>query len=60
MADELFQSHGGAMLGYSQVEGIGELLAEIARRGEISGFARSPDELLITSGASVVIETHSG
>jgi 2-aminoadipate transaminase len=51
MTDELFQTHGGAMLGYSQVEGVPELLEELARRGEISGFARSPDELVITSGA---------
>jgi len=51
MADELFQTHGGAMLGYSQVEGIPELLAELARRGEMSGFAASPDELVVTSGA---------
>src|SRR4051812_25281056 len=39
MADELFQTHGGAMLGYSQVEGVPALLEELARRGEISGFA---------------------
>jgi 2-aminoadipate transaminase len=51
MADELFQTHGGPMLGYSQVEGIQELLAELAKRGEVSGFARSPDELVVTSGA---------
>jgi DNA-binding transcriptional MocR family regulator len=51
MADELFQTHGGPMLGYSQVEGVPELLEEIARRGEVSGFARSPDELIVTSGA---------
>src|SRR5215213_65447 len=48
MADELFKTHGGPMLGYSQVEGIPDLLAELARRGEISGFARSPDELVVT------------
>jgi 2-aminoadipate transaminase len=51
MADELFQTHGGRMLGYSQVEGVPELLAELAKRGEVSGFARSPDELVVTSGA---------
>jgi 2-aminoadipate transaminase len=51
MADDLFQTHGGAMLGYSQVEGVPELLAELARRGDTSGFARSPDELIVTSGA---------
>jgi 2-aminoadipate transaminase len=51
MTDDLFRTHGGAMLGYSQVEGIPELLTELARRGEISGFARSPDELVVTSGA---------
>src|SRR6476659_7995142 len=51
MIDELFQTHGGAMLGYSQPEGVPELLGELARRGEVSGFARSPDELVVTSGA---------
>src|SRR3954451_8128626 len=51
MADELFATHGGAMLGYSQPEGVPELLVELARRGEASGFARSPDELVVTSGA---------
>jgi 2-aminoadipate transaminase len=51
MADELFQTHGGRMLGYSQPEGVPELLGELARRGEASGFARSPDELVVTSGA---------
>jgi DNA-binding transcriptional MocR family regulator len=51
MADELFQSHGGPMLGYTQPEGVPELLVELARRGEISGFARSTDELIVTSGA---------
>jgi 2-aminoadipate transaminase len=51
MADELFQTHGGPMLGYSQVEGVPQLLVELARRGEMSGFAQSPDELVVTSGA---------
>src|SRR5690242_6425334 len=51
IADELFQTHGGAMLGYSQPEGVPILLDELARRGEVSGFARSPDELVVTSGA---------
>src|SRR3954453_2271493 len=51
MADELFETHGGAMLGYSQPEGGPGLLVERARRGEISGFARSPDEIVVTSGA---------
>ena len=51
MADDLFRTHGGAMLGYSQPEGIPELLTELARRGQDSGFARSPEELVVTSGA---------
>jgi len=51
MADELFQTHGGPMLGYSQVEGVPELRTEVARRGEVSGFARSAEELVVTSGA---------
>src|SRR3954466_220060 len=33
MADELFETNGGAMLGYSQPEGVPELLVELARRG---------------------------
>src|SRR3954451_15358985 len=51
MADDLFRTRGGAMLGYTQPEGVPELLVELARRGEISGFARSPEELVVTSGA---------
>jgi DNA-binding transcriptional MocR family regulator len=51
LTDELFRTHGGAMLGYSQPEGVPELLVELARRGEVSGFAQSPDELVVTSGA---------
>src|SRR4051794_5341278 len=51
MADELFQTHGGPMLGYSQVEGVPELLVQLDRRGDVSGFADSPDELVVTSGA---------
>src|SRR5215208_5181942 len=43
MADDLFQTHGGPMLGYSQPEGIPDLLTELARRGGDSGFAQSPD-----------------
>src|SRR3954464_55522 len=50
MADELFETHGGAMLGYSQPEGVPELLVELARRGEISGFARSPAETRLPPG----------
>jgi DNA-binding transcriptional MocR family regulator len=51
MADDLFQTHGGVMLGYSQPEGVPDLLVELARRGQESGFARSPDDLVVTSGA---------
>jgi DNA-binding transcriptional MocR family regulator len=51
MANELFQTHGGSMLGYTQPEGVPELLVELARRGEVSGFARSSDEVVVTSGA---------
>jgi DNA-binding transcriptional MocR family regulator len=51
MANELFETHGGPMLGYTQPEGVPELLVELARRGEASGFARSPDEFVVTSGA---------
>src|SRR3954453_17513052 len=49
MTDELFETHGAQMLGYSRPEGIPELLAELARRGRESGFARSPEELIVTS-----------
>src|SRR3954464_15196002 len=51
MADELFRTHGGAMLSYTQPEGVPELLVELARRGDMSGFAQSSDELVVTSGA---------
>lgn len=51
MADELFQTHGAQMLSYNQPEGVPELLEELARRGQQSGFAESPDELVVTTGA---------
>jgi DNA-binding transcriptional MocR family regulator len=56
MADELFRSHGGQMLSYSQPEGVPELLTELARRGQTSGFARSPEEIVVTSGARQAID----
>src|SRR4051794_20467773 len=51
MTDELFETYGGALLGYNQPEGVPELLDELARRGKESGFARGVDELVVTSGA---------
>jgi DNA-binding transcriptional MocR family regulator len=51
IADKMFATHGGAMLGYNQPEGVPDLLEELARRGRASGFARSADELVVTSGA---------
>src|SRR4051794_39631836 len=51
MTNELFDTYGGALLGYNQPEGVPELLDELQRRGKESGFARSVDELVVTSGA---------
>lgn len=51
LADELFATDGAAMLSYGEPEGLAELRAEVARRGELSGFARSPEEIVITTGA---------
>src|SRR3954464_14242317 len=51
MTDELFDTYGSALFAYNQPEGVPELLEELARRGKQSGFAQSPDELVVTSGA---------
>jgi 2-aminoadipate transaminase len=51
LTDELFATDGAAMLGYGEPEGLAELRTEVARRGEISGFARSPEEIVVTTGA---------
>jgi DNA-binding transcriptional MocR family regulator len=56
IANRLFETHGGPMLGYTQPEGVPELRAELARRGELSGFARSPEEVIVTSGARQAID----
>jgi DNA-binding transcriptional MocR family regulator len=56
LCDELFVTHGAAMISYAEPDGVAELRAELARRGELSGFARSPEEIVITTGARQAID----
>jgi 2-aminoadipate transaminase len=56
LSEELFATHGAAMVSYGEPDGLPELRAEVARRGQISGFARSPEEIVITTGARQAID----
>jgi 2-aminoadipate transaminase len=51
IADEVFAEAGGAALGYLNAEGLPELRRELARRGAAIGFASSPEEIIVTTGA---------
>src|SRR5207249_5329043 len=51
IADEVFGDAGGNALGYLSAEGLPELRQELARRGAAAGFASSPEEIIVTSGA---------
>jgi DNA-binding transcriptional MocR family regulator len=51
IADEVFAEAGGHALGYLSAEGLPELRQELARRGAAAGFASSPEEIIVTSGA---------
>ncbi len=51
ITDEVFAEAGGHALGYLSAEGLPELREELARRGAAAGFASSPEEIIVTSGA---------
>jgi DNA-binding transcriptional MocR family regulator len=51
ISDEVFADAGGEALGYLSAEGLPELREELARRGAAAGFATSPEEIIVTSGA---------
>src|SRR5437764_5142012 len=51
IADEVFADAGGNALGYLNAEGLPELREELAGRGAAAGFATSPEEIIVTSGA---------
>jgi GntR family transcriptional regulator of abcA and norABC len=56
IADELFTSSGPEMLSYGEPEGLPDLRAELARRGQTDGFAGGPDEIVVTTGARQAID----
>ena len=47
----VFEELGGEALSYVDPEGVAALRAELAKRGRTAGFASSPDEIIVTSGA---------
>ncbi|HEX2413805.1 MAG TPA: PLP-dependent aminotransferase family protein [Thermoleophilaceae bacterium] len=48
---EVFAEEGGEALSYLSAEGLYELREQLALRGREAGFADSPDEIVVTSGA---------
>jgi DNA-binding transcriptional MocR family regulator len=48
---DVFAEEGGAALSYLSAEGLYELREQLALRGREGGFADSPDEIVVTSGA---------
>lgn len=47
----MFDELGGEALSYVDPEGVAALRAELAQRGRVAGFASSPEEIIVTSGA---------
>ena len=48
---DIFRELRGEALNYVDPVGVADLRAELAKRGRAEGFAESPDEIVITSGA---------
>jgi DNA-binding transcriptional MocR family regulator len=48
---DVFAEEGGEALSYLSAEGLYELREQLALRGRETGFADSPDEIVVTSGA---------
>jgi 2-aminoadipate transaminase len=48
---DVFADEGGEALAYLPAEGLYELREQLAARGRRFGFADSPDEIIVTSGA---------
>jgi DNA-binding transcriptional MocR family regulator len=48
---DVFAEEGGEALSYLSAEGLYELREQLALRGREAGFADSPDEIVVTSGA---------
>jgi 2-aminoadipate transaminase len=53
---DLFAEVGSDALSYLDPEGLPALRSEIAARGRLHGFAREPDEIVVTSGARQAID----
>src|SRR4051794_5420834 len=56
IADAVFAEEGGGALGYGDVEGLPALRRELATLGARQGFASSPDEIIVTSGARQAVD----
>jgi DNA-binding transcriptional MocR family regulator len=51
IAADVFAEEGGEALSYLSAEGLYELREQLALRGRKAGFADSPEEIVVTSGA---------
>jgi DNA-binding transcriptional MocR family regulator len=56
IAAEIARDDPQAVTGYLEVEGLPELRERLAQLGREAGFARSADEILVTSGARQAID----
>jgi 2-aminoadipate transaminase len=56
LTDRVLAEDGAAALMYGDPDGLWPLREELARRGAAAGFARDPDEILVTSGARQAID----
>jgi DNA-binding transcriptional MocR family regulator len=48
---EVFEEEGGEALSYLSAQGLYQLREQLALRGREAGYAESPDEIVVTSGA---------
>ena len=48
---EVFEEEGGEALSYLSAQGLYQLREQLALRGRDAGYAESPDEIVVTSGA---------
>lgn len=53
---EVFEEEGGEAISYLTAEGLDALRRELAARGRRHGFAREPEEIIVTSGARQAID----
>lgn len=56
LSAEVFAQDGAAALMYGDPDGLWALREELARRGATAGFATSPEEIVVTTGARQAID----